>query len=223
MGYSRGPILGMLLLIMATLVFGLRHIRRGVLIPLAFGAFGILMVGINSEVFFFDRLVKRSTAAIENPLNNEQESERLLSYIEPFAHVLEKPQFFFAGQGAAIMRSTKVIPEVAGKSNHSLFGIAYYSNGMTAAFIYQFLIVNALFFAFWHVRRRKATLAGLYSQALCASMIVVVPWSLFAHAIVSAPRGAMMFFFVIGLLTTLRHFPIESRSPVRGTNVVTKE
>jgi len=211
MGYSRGPIVGMLLLIMASVFLGLRHIRRGILIPLVFGAFGILTVGINSEVFFFDRLVKRSTAAIENPLNNEQESERILSYIEPFGHVIENPQFLFAGQGTAIMRSTTVRPEIAGKANHSLFGIAYYSNGMIAAFVYQFLIINALFYAFWHVRRRQTTFGGLYSQALFASILVIVPWSLFTHAIVSAPRGTMMFFFVVGLLTTLRHFPIEKR------------
>lgn len=205
MSYSRGPILGMILLIIASIIFGLKHIRRGILVPLTLGVFGILMIGINSQVFFFDRLINRSTAAIENPLNNEQESERILSYIEPFDHVLEKPSFLFAGQGYAILRSNAVIPEIAGKANHSLFGVAYYSNGMIAAFLYQFLIANALFFAFWHVTRRRGTFAGLYSQALFASILVIVPWSMFTHAIVSAPRAAMMFFFVVGLLTTLRH------------------
>jgi hypothetical protein len=36
----------------------------------------------------------------------------------------------------------------------------------------------------------------------------LLPWAAFGHSIVSAPRGAMMFFFVLGLLTSLRHFPL---------------
>jgi len=209
MSYSRGPILGMFILIIASILFGLKHIQRGILIPLTLGVFGILMVGTNSEAFFFDRLIKRSAAAFENPLDNEQESERILSYIEPFEHVLQKPYFLFAGQGNVMGRSNTVIPEVAGKANHSLFGVAYYSKGMIGALLYQFLIATALFFAFWHVGKRKFTLAGFYSQALLASTLAIVPWSMFTHSIVSAPRGAMMFFFIIGLLTTLRHFPLR--------------
>jgi hypothetical protein len=212
MSYSRGPILGSILIVLFVVFLGLRRIKKGIMLPVGFGALLVLTVGVNSEIFFFDRLTNRTAAVFDNPLEDERESERLLSYVEPFEHLVEHPIFLVVGQGVAINRSNTVVPEVAGKANHALFAISYYANGMVAALLYMFLLASAFFYTLRHVKGRRSGMGQCLSHALLASVIGVAPWAIFGHAMVSTPRGAMMFYFVFGLLTTLRHFPVYSNS-----------
>jgi len=173
----------------------------------------VLMVGVNSEVFFFDRLTNRTAAVFDNPLADKRESERLLAYVEPFEHVIEHPAFFFVGQGVAINRkSNAVIPEVADKASHALFAISYYANGMVAALLHMFLLGSAFFFAFQHVKAKRSGIGQYFSHALLACVLGLTPWAFFGHAMVSQPRGAMMFYFIFGLLTCLRHFPVHNNT-----------
>lgn len=210
MSYSRGPILGTILIILFVVFLGLRRIKKGIMLPVGFGILLVLMVGVNSEIFFFDRLTNRTAAVFDNPLADERESERLLSYIEPFEHLAEHPIFLVAGQGIAINSSNKVVPEVAGKANHALFAISYYANGMVAALLHMFLLISAFFYALKHVKGRRSGIGQYFSHALLACVIGMAPWAIFGHAMVSQPRGAMMFYFIFGLLTCLRHFPVHS-------------
>jgi hypothetical protein len=210
MSYSRGPILGTILIIFFVVLLGLRRIRKGIMLPVGFGILLVLMVGINSEVFFFDRLTNRTAAALNNPLEDERETERLLAYVEPFEHLVEHPVFLVAGQGIAINRSNTVRPEVAGKANHALFAVSYYANGMVAALLFMFLLAIAFFYALQHVNSRRSGIGQNFSQALLASVVGIAPWAIFGHAMVSQPRGAMMLYFILGLLTCLRHFPVRS-------------
>lgn len=217
MSYSRGPILGTILIILFTVFLGLKMIKKGIMLPMSFGVLLILLVGVNSQIFFFDRLTNRTAAVFENPLEDERESERLLAYIEPFGHVIENPIFLVSGQGIGIYKVRSVVPEVAGKASHALFAIAYYSNGMVAAILYMFLLLSAFYYALQHVRARRFGDHGNngigLSHACLAITLGLAPWAIFGHAMVSQPRGAMMFFFVLGLLTTLRHFPVYSNPP----------
>lgn len=218
MSYSRGPILGTILIILFALFFGLRHVRKGIILPIVAGTVLVLMVGVNSELFFFERLTNRTTAVFEDPFSDERESERILAYVEPFEHIIEHPAFLVSGQGVAILKSRTVVPEVAGKSNHALFAISYYANGMVAALLYMFLLGSAFFYALQHVRGRRSGIGQYFSHALLASVLGLAPWAIFGHAMVSQPRGAMMFFFIFGLLTSLRHFPIHSqKTKQKGT------
>ncbi len=212
MSYSRGPILGTILIVLFTVFLGLKRIRKGILRPVGFGILLVMMVGVNSEVFFFDRLTNRSTAIFENPLEDERESERLLSYVEPFEHLFGNPAFLFAGQGVAILKSNTVVPEVAGKANHALFAISYYAHGMGAALLHMFLLASAFFYALRHVKGRRSGIGQYFSQALLASVVGMAPWAIFGHAMVTQPRGAMMFYFIFGLLAALRHFPVYSNT-----------
>jgi len=210
MSYSRGPILGTILIILFTLFFGLRKIRKGILTPVGFGIALVLLIGVNSEIFFFDRLTNRTAAVFDNPLADQRESERLLAYVEPFEHLIENPTFLVSGQGVGIFKArARVIPEVADKASHALFAISYYSNGMIAAFLYMFLLFSAFFYALQNVRNRRYGFGVGLSHACLATTLGLAPWAMFGHAMVSQPRGAMMMFFVLGLLTTLRHFPIQ--------------
>ncbi len=213
MSYSRGPIIGSILIILATSLLGLRYIRKGILLPLAISAGLVLSVGLDSEAFFFDRLINRTAAVIDNPYADERESERILAYVEPFEHVLEHPEFMLTGQGNAITRSRTVVPEIAGKASHALFAAVYYSQGMVAAILYMFLLFSMFYYTLRHMRMRNEGPGAMLSQALLASSLGVLPWAVFGHAIVTTPRGAMMFFFILGLLSCLRHFPLTSRNP----------
>jgi len=213
MSYSRGPILGTMLIILFVLLFGLKRVRKGIIRPVGFGIIIVLLVGANSQLFFFDRLTNRTAAVFEDPFSDERESERILAYVEPFEHVIEHPVFLVAGQGMAITKSRAVVPEVAGKANHALFAVAYYANGMFAALLYVFLLGSAFFYALQHVKGRQSGIGQYFSHAMLASVLGIAPWAIFGHAMVSTPRGAMMFFFILGLLTTLRHFPVHSNLP----------
>ena len=211
MSYSRGPIIGAILLVVLALFSGIRRVRRAILLPVIVSLGIVFIVGVGSEIFLFGRLTERTEAVLEDPYADARERERILAYVEPFQHVLENPIFVFIGEGNAIAR-TGVRPEQLDKATHALFAKAYYSNGLIAAALYMLLVASAVYYAFWHVRHRHSDLAGYYSQALLGSVVALLPWAAFGHAIVSAPHGAMMFFFVLGLLTTLRHFPMQSTS-----------
>jgi hypothetical protein len=217
MSYSRGPILGAILIVLAVLFFGLSRVRRGILIPVALGMALVLSIGVSSQFFFFDRLINRTAAIFQDPLADAREYERLLAYVEPFAHLMQSPQFLFVGEGTAINRADDVQAAVFGVANHALFAQAYYSYGMIAALLYLLLILRALGFSLRQTRRPRVEIGAYYSQALVLCVLALVPWAMFGHAIVSTPRGAMLFFLIIGLLTSLRHFPIQYRpAEVRG-------
>ena len=208
MSYSRGPIIGTILMILMVLILRLGHLRRSFIIPIVAGVIGIAAIGVDSELFFFDRLVNRTQAMLDDPFSDERESERVLAYVEPFVHVMENPRYFFMGEGVEPSR-VGVPSERGGKATHALFAVAYYSYGMIAAFLYHLLIISVLYYAFWHMRHRRAGVGMLYSYALLLSTLALLPWFAFGHAAVSAPRGAMMLFFVLGMLASLRHFPIH--------------
>lgn len=216
MSYSRGPILGTIMIIICAIVLRVPAVRKGILVPVLMGSVFVGSIGINSELFFFERLTNRTAAIFDDPLTDKRESDRLLAYVDPFYHVAENPMFLFIGEGNAITRSRVVEAQVWSGANHALFASSYYSGGLISSFVYMFLMINGFYFAYWHLKRRRRTPSGAYSQALFLCMVGLVPWVLFGHAMVSTARGAMMFFFILGLLSTLRKFPLQSEPPEQG-------
>lgn len=214
MSYSRGPILGSLLILLTVLFCGYKYVRRGILLPIAVSTSVILAVGISSQLFFFDRLTNRSQAILENPFQDERESERILAYIEPFQHLAEQPQFLVLGEGITVRYAeTWVLPEQAGQATHATFAMAYYSYGMLAAILYGSLMLRALLVT-GRLAKRKGSFTGVLSQSLLLSAVALLPWVAFGHAPVSTPRGAMLFFLVIGLISSLTNFS-EAPRPVK--------
>ncbi|MEL6828562.1 MAG: O-antigen ligase family protein [Pseudomonadota bacterium] len=210
MSYSRGPILGSILIILIVIVFGLRHVRRAVVFPVMIGVMVVTTVGVNSELFFVDRLTKRLDATFEAPLEDEQESERLLAYFEPFEHMVESPSFIFFGEGITVRYASSARYSAQfGQATHAVFAMAYYSYGLIGAIVYLWLLMKAIVFAGSISLRRQNSLAGLLAQPLFLSCIAMVPWAAFGHAIISMPRGSAMFFLVIGLVSTL----VQVRAP----------
>lgn len=207
MSYSRGPILGTILMLLCVLLLRYGKIRRGLMLPIILTTAIVVTVGVGSNLFFVERLVNRTVAAIDNPYDDERESERIKAYSEPFAHLLEHPQFLFIGEGNAINR-TRALAEQDGMATHALFAKAYYSYGMFSAVLYMILVFSALRYAFNQRDRFGNGFVGLYAKALFLSSVAMLPWVMFGHAIVSQPRGTMIFFLILGLLASLRNFQV---------------
>jgi len=210
MGYSRGALVGLIFVVGGVLFFGSGRIRRGIIVAVLLGLTVFSAVGWNSDLFFFDRIEHRVNAMIDNPYVDPRETERLYSYTEPFEHVVEHPRFLLIGEGLSVRK----IPEShggerAGKNYHSLFAAAYYAYGMVAAFIFVFLVIAGFLFVWkqiWRFRQQGLSIPLLCAQALFASMLGMLPWLLLGHAVVTLPRGTMLFCLLFGLAASLKNF-----------------
>ncbi len=225
MSYSRGAIAGSVLIILVSLLWGLNHVRRGILFPAAIFGIVIFSIGVGSSLFFFDRLVNRTAATFDSELASAGEHERLHSYTEPFEHVIERPGFFFLGEGVTIRyASSPVASQQRGKATHSVFSIAYYSYGMIAALLYTVLIFQILFFTATMIKSKRGTLSRAFAQALFLVVVGIIPWLASAHGAVSNSRGAMLLFFIVALVVSLDRFRlldrgIHSKSLAGGTGL----
>lgn len=204
MSYSRGPILGFILICLAALLVNRKRFARALFVNVALVALAIAAVGVNSSMFFFDRLQNRTEAMFSNTYEDPREAERIYAYSQPFSHLAEHPEFVGYGEGNGITKSGGNA-EVAGQASHALFAAAYYAYGMVAAILYHVLIAMGLLFA-WRARNARAPgFAGSLTEASFLSMIAILPWAAFAHSIVSEPRGAMLFFAALGLVAATRN------------------
>ena len=216
MTYSRSAILGLALIALAFGVFGAGGVRRFVIVALSLAYLVFDSIGWDSELFLFERLKRRTMAAIENPYEDPQESERILSYVEPFGHLMENPEFLFLGRGRA-RGKTAQRGEISGtqrlysrvnRATHSAFSMTYYTSGMIAAFCNVFLVMRG-FLKVLHEARSSEHIDGkgrVIPQVMLASLVGMLPWWMFAHGSVSAPRGAMFFFLVFGLIAVVDGF-----------------
>lgn len=207
MSYSRGAILGLFLVVGSVAFFGSRSNKKAIAVSVFVGLSLFSYIGWDSDMFFFERVENRTIAAIENPYEDERETERIFAYVEPFDHVVNNPSFFVFGEGVAIGK-LDVMSEQASAATHAVFAKAYYSYGMITAFIYIFLVVSGFRYLFFQMRFHSYT-GGVplaYAQALFAGLAGMLSWFVFGHAAVSTPRGAMLFFLMFGLISSLRNF-----------------
>jgi hypothetical protein len=200
MSYSRGAILGLLLVITGTLFIGAKQARRGIFVGAMVALVLFSAVGWDSEIFFFERLENRTQAMLENPYEDARETSRLFAYIHPFFHAAKNPEFFVFGRGNTY-KSYRI-------ADHAVFAKAYVAYGMIAAFLYLFLVFR-VFLLLWSKARRlfkPDPFVQPFAQAIMISMLGMFPWILFGHAAVSSPRGAMLLFLVVGLAASLKNF-----------------
>ena len=91
--WSRTAILGLLLAVGALVALGAGKMRGPVIAGAALTGGLILWIGLDSELLMVERIEQRTVAAVTNPYEDEREWERILSYVEPFAHLGQNPQF----------------------------------------------------------------------------------------------------------------------------------
>lgn len=202
MSYSRGALAGAVLVVLAVLVLPGGRLRHNIIQPILYSVAVVAVVGAGSTIFFFDRYVSRFAAVIENPVADVRETDRLYSYVEPFAHVLENPQFLLFGEGTSIGRAG--LGEQLGAANHSLLGAGYYGHGMIWTFLFLFLIVAAARFLNRQRRVWRGHHGQYWPQALLLAYVPIFTLAAFAPGLANHPRSVMMYFLLLSLIVTCK-------------------
>ena len=210
MTYSRGAILAIILVVIGIAIFQkgkYRSLTVGLLMSVYLS---FSYIDFDSELFMFDRIINRTTAAIENPYKNERESERIYAYTQPFEHLLKNPLYLFLGEGFARAKvsGTSDLSGGINRADHAVFAKAYYAYGLITSFLIVFLFFLLANYTFKVVR--KTSNSKLFSAKLTRPLFVLLvgfsSWFAFGHAAVSNPRGTMLMFFVFGLVASQRNF-----------------
>ena len=211
MTYSRGAILALFLVVLGLGILLKGKIRLAVMSISFLGFVGFSFIGFDSELFMFQRIEQRVKASFENPYEDERESERIMAYIEPFEHVLEKPIYFFFGEGFARSKVANT-PNLSGgknRSDHAVFAKAYYGFGMLTSFIIISLYLSLAFYTLRFImglsNKRNEAFAVKFSKSIFVLLVGFSSWFTFGHAAVSQPRGTMLMFFVFGLVVAQKN------------------
>ena len=214
--YSRGVILGAFLIIIMIIIQ--RDVRyRGVLISMVILAYSLISyIGVDSRFFYFDRIVERTEAVLDNPYDDERETERILAYVQPWPHLLNNPSYLLIGEGWARHKisGVKAIEgnEVRGeRADHALFAAAYYSYGLFGAILLLYFYFNTIQLTVRMQKASRARSSFVYqlSKTLFLVLLGMSTWIAFDHGAISSPRGAMLMFFVFGLVAS-QSFILES-------------
>lgn len=215
--YSRGALLGLILTTIALVIFGESKIKSQIILALVAVTTIISVVGWNSEVFYFERIERRTRATLNQPFDNEMESERFGSYIDAFDAVANNPLLLIGGEGLSGIRSRArgyQVNQSPFKTNldrnladHSVFGMGTMTYGMIAAFCYIAILIRAALSCYSHaITSRSLTAAPEHAlpQLVFASVFAMSAWVAFDKGIVMQPRGAMMFMLIIALCEVCR-------------------
>lgn len=214
MTYSRGAILALILVILGFVLFQKGKIRAIALSIVCILIIIFSSIGLDSNYFYFKRIETRTTAALYNPYEDSRESERINSYSEPFEHLAENPIYFFLGEGFSRKKiaNSSVIEgnEYRGqRADHAVFASAYYAYGLFTSLLIVLLFISQIYYTI-RIVNKTTNISGLFSSQLSRLLIVVligfVSWFSFGHAAVSQPRGAMLMFFVFGLVVSQLNF-----------------
>jgi len=171
--------------------------------------------GVHSNLFQINRIMDIRSERFEISA-----SERIQSYFEPFQHLAENPSWLFIGGGEIanklIIRGHDVIMlyDRSFLSTHSAFSMAYYNYGLLAAMCMVLLMLSGFRLTIQKVKligRRKKEYVWIW-QILLMALCGLTPWWLGGHAVVSAPRGAILFFFLLGLLLAFDRLQSQNAS-----------
>ncbi len=225
MSYSRGAILGLLFIAIVGLLLNSNKVRQPIVVGVGLSIMMFSWVGWDSEYFMFSWLEEKTLYQFANPYASQDTTERLFAYSQPFDHVIQHPEFLFFGQGLARDKvGGNFLTEGYDAANHAVFAEAYYAYGMLAAIAYVLLLVGGLGISWGNALRSKNEFSTVFSRAMLASLFGFASWFMLGHAAVSQPRGAMLLFFVFGLVAAQSNFvnspePITEKkapSPYRG-------
>jgi hypothetical protein len=205
--YSRGAIAGLFLIVMAVVLLNSNKVRQPVVIGVGLAILLFSSVGWDSQNFRFDWLVDKTQYQLANPYKSESTTARLYSYTDPFQHVVEHPSFILLGQGFAYQKVSGIDYWSAVETDaHSVFGAAYYGYGMLAAIAYVLLLLGVFGITWKYAWRSKNDFSSAFARALLASLFGFSSWFILGHAAVSQPRGAMLLFFIFGLVAAQVNF-----------------
>lgn len=201
MSYSRSAIAGAVLMMVASFFLPAGRLRAVLIRSILIFTTTVAVVGVGSSLFFFERLENRFTATLEDPLGDMREARRFYSYIEPFEHAVDNPQFLVFGEGMALTRTN--LSEQRHSANHSVIGAGYYAHGVLWVLLFLSLLYFALKAAFLYAAMKPRTAEGYLPQALFLSLIPIIVLAAFAPGLSNNPRVTMMFFFLVSLVVCI--------------------
>lgn len=209
MTYSRGALLAILLIIIGLVYFQKGKYRIIIFSLLSLIYLSISFIGWDSKIFKFDRIEKRTVAIIQNPYENERESERILAYVEPFEHLVSNPFYLILGEGFAANRilDEKSLTTKNARADHAVFARAYYAYGFITSLAIISLYILILRLTYRKVK--KSYLSNNFSSKTIKIIFVLLigftSWIAFGHAAISQPRGTILMFFVYGLVISYQN------------------
>lgn len=209
--YSRGALLGLLLVTAALILLGEGRLKAQIATAILVVCGIIGFWGWDSDIFYFERIERRTRATLENPFGNEMERERFESYIAPFRLVADQPILLFAGEGLTIDRLRKRGYYISGSPielgnvnipDHSVFALGTIKYGMIAAFCYWGLLGFSILKAYGEAAAAdtRSQLTRFLPQLVFAAAFAMTAWVAFDKGIIQQPRGAMMFFLIAGMV-----------------------
>ncbi len=209
MTYGRAAWLTVIVLGGMSLIFGFAKSRRNIII-LIFGlGMVVFKLGWQSDLFMVDRVFKTTEMAIENPYEEESFAQRLLSYTQPFSHLVRHPLWLITGAGRVGQKLSQrgnleaSLLDAAGLSKHSGFGMAYYCYGLVAAITHVLIMLSGLLLILKRLQNPPPKGAQLYKttwQVFLMAWIGLLCWWLPGHAMIGEARGVILFFFFYGLM-----------------------
>ncbi|MGJ8638554.1 MAG: hypothetical protein ACSHYA_04100 [Opitutaceae bacterium] len=221
--YSRGALLGLLLILTVLLLFGEGKVKGQIALVIFVATSIIGFFGWDSDLFYFERIERRTLATFDAPFENEMESERFGSYIAPFQVVAKNPLVAFIGEGLTINRVRNRGYNVSGSlidfgdeniPDHSVFSKATLKYGFLASLCYLGLWACSSLRAYSEARQGQSSegLARSFPQLVFASVVGLSAWVAFDKGIIIQPRGAMMFFFITGLVGVCQNLRLAQTS-----------
>lgn len=226
MSYSRGAIIGLALVALSTLFYATKQLKSMILNAVFIGVLLFSFVGWESDLFMFWKIENKTIQMIEDPTATETDRERLFAYIEPWQHLWDNPQYLYFGRGLStekVQKELKTGIKMGGKgenaANHAVFAQAYYSYGLIAAFLYVFLLFSAIKTTFNYCNQ---SIPNTFSKTLLPGLLGLLPWFVLGHAAVSQPRGAMLFFFLMGLVAIQKNLNEEIEVHIPNQTIKTE-
>ncbi len=219
--YSRGAILGLLLIITVLLLFGEGRLKTQIASAVLIVTGIIATFGWDSDLFYFERLERRTVATFQNPMESRMESERFGSYADALNLVSDEPIIGIIGEGITIDRIRKrgnrtaksiLNSQKANMADHSVFAQGTKKYGMIAATTYLLLLALSIISGYReaNVSRLSEGLSRYFPQLAFAGVFGLSAWVAFDKGIIIQPRGAMLFFFTISLIGVCQNLRMDA-------------
>ena len=211
LSYSRGAIAGLVMIAIIVGLLSSGKVRGPVVIGVGIAVLIFSWVGWGSEYFKFEWLQQKTEYQFAYAYQSDDMTARINSYYDPFQLVLDNPLFIFLGQGRARYKIPGAPSLLRGvTADHAVFSSATYGYGMLASFAYIFLLLRAFRITWGYVWGGKAEFLTIFSRAMLASLFGFSSWFILGDAAVAEPRGAMLLFFVFGLVAAQTNFTDSS-------------
>ena len=198
--YSRGPLLGLSSAVLY-LLYAYKNNIRLVVFGIGIMLFSLFyFIGFESEMFFFSRITNSTENAVSDYSDyGHSETERINAYVEPFEKIVDHPELVLLGTGFG----GDVYSDLGNENlaDHAVFAKAIYGYGLIASLLYFVILGYSIQYTYKLTREKNNPLGYKLSKTLLLSILGIIPWFLFGHAIVSQVRGATLFYFLIALVS----------------------